>query len=1164
MRFIRHRKTLLIRGLTLTLAVVALGRTAVAAPFASGITNNAGTISFLLNESADDVKIIFDNGASTNDLGALAKGTQSFSLGVSTNYQIVVRKVAAPGFLTYTGTNSSIVLNGTNGAGTATTYTVVSAVSFPQQISTDSNPLVNFVSPRGIAINRNPGSPYFGRVYIANSAAGTSAPASGTTGVARNNGEGIYLLNADQTDALGLGDTASTAGLTFNPAGAASPYRLHVGQDDNLYIADWSTNSGNLYYADPNLTAGSFALKQLGGTATVPVGAANNHGSVSAVYTEGSLLAGNLKVWTIDEDLQVNKTATALTQVNGLWRYDINGGPLPYGTDPAFLWAASGKEGIAFATTQVMDLDRGTNGNFYINTYRSAGNESGTVVRNAAGTATLYYSWNATTNLIRGPTNDLFNSSYAIAVSPDQKYLADVRVDSRTWIIPLTNGIPDISRRLWLDSYPSVANARGVRFDPAGNLYVLSSGGQLVRVFSPGGTTVATTGNDSSGTTGTFTIARVDPDIFAQPQSLTNNAGTTAVLSVVSTGTGTNSYQWQLNGVNVAGATTSSLSRANAQQAVAGNYRVVVTNLSGAITSSIASLTIIDTAPIITVQPLNKSTNAGLNVTFTVATTGLDPRSYQWQFNGTNLAGATTTSLVKNNVQAANAGPYDVVITNALGAVTSSIVSLTVTDSIPIITAQPASKTNNAGTSITFTVTTIGTDPRSYQWQYNGTPITGATATTYTRTNLQIAADQGIYTVVITNGLGSATTTNAVLTVVDTLPLIATQPKGVTNGAGVNFTLSVVTTGTDPRAYQWSSNSVSILDATNSSYLVVNPQTNNTGDSYTVNISNSVGATNSAAAVLTITNRAPLILVQPVSLAANPGDSVALSVGAQGQNPLGFQWLKDGVVLSDGGTISGSTSSNLSLSNVQLVSDAGAYTVIITNSGGSITSQAGLLAVSMPSTPGTGTGLRGDYYSTQTQTFTNTPTWTRVDTNVDFNFGTGSPDPSVSVDHFTARWTGQVQPLYSQNYTFYTRSDDGSRLWVDGQLVVNKWVNQSVTETPSSPIPLTANQKYDVVMEYYENTSTAEAHLIWSSPSQFKQAISMLQLYPASTGSPITPVLSPVFSGTNIVFNWSGSYTLQTSVNVDGPYTNLTGLAVGPYTNSLVSDPKRFFRLQAN
>src|SRR5690349_14837117 len=120
MHFNRHLKQLFFRKLPLALAVISLGRIAAAAPFASGTTNNAGTVSFILNESADDVKIIFDNGASTNDLGALAKGSQSFSLGVHTNYQIVVKKVAAPGFLTYTGTNSNVVLGGTNGAGAAT------------------------------------------------------------------------------------------------------------------------------------------------------------------------------------------------------------------------------------------------------------------------------------------------------------------------------------------------------------------------------------------------------------------------------------------------------------------------------------------------------------------------------------------------------------------------------------------------------------------------------------------------------------------------------------------------------------------------------------------------------------------------------------------------------------------------------------------------------------------------------------------------------------------------------------------------------------------------------------------------------------------------------------------------------------------------------------
>ena len=72
-------------------------------------------------------------------------------------------------------------------------------------------------------------------------------------------------------------------------------------------------------------------------------------------------------------------------------------------------------------------------------------------------------------------------------------------------------------------------------------------------------------------------------------------------------------------------------------------------------------------------------------------------------------------------------------------------------------------------------------------------------------------------------------------------------------------------------------------------------------------------------------------------------------------------------------------------------------------------------------------------------------TLVRMDTNINFNWGTGSPDPSISADNFTVRWTGSVQPQFNETYTFYTTTDDGVRLWVNGQLLIDEWVDQSAT-----------------------------------------------------------------------------------------------------------------------
>ena len=112
------------------------------------------------------------------------------------------------------------------------------------------------------------------------------------------------------------------------------------------------------------------------------------------------------------------------------------------------------------------------------------------------------------------------------------------------------------------------------------------------------------------------------------------------------------------------------------------------------------------------------------------------------------------------------------------------------------------------------------------------------------------------------------------------------------------------------------------------------------------------------------------------------------------------------------------------------------------------------------------------------------------------------PDPSISVDTFTARWTGSVQPQFSETYTFYTTTDDGVRLWVNGQLLIDQWVDQGPTEWSGS-ITLAAQQRYNIEMDYYENGGGAQAALSWSSPSTTKAIIPQAQLYPVTNPPPV-------------------------------------------------------------
>ncbi len=180
------------------------------------------------------------------------------------------------------------------------------------------------------------------------------------------------------------------------------------------------------------------------------------------------------------------------------------------------------------------------------------------------------------------------------------------------------------------------------------------------------------------------------------------------------------------------------------------------------------------------------------------------------------------------------------------------------------------------------------------------------------------------------------------------------------------------------------------------------------------------------------------------------------------------------------------------------------------------------------SSVGTGTGLKGSYYSNQVKTFNDPATLVRTDPTVNFNWGTGSPAASISVDSFTVRWTGAVQPPLSDVYTFYTTADDGVRLWINNQLIVDDWVDQSATERSGS-INLVGQQRYNIRMEYYENGGNASATLVWSTPSMNKVIIPQIQMYPVTNPPPTVTLNSPANSS---VYTASASVTLRaTSTN---------------------------------
>ncbi|UCG55668.1 MAG: hypothetical protein JSU70_12455 [Phycisphaerales bacterium] len=170
-------------------------------------------------------------------------------------------------------------------------------------------------------------------------------------------------------------------------------------------------------------------------------------------------------------------------------------------------------------------------------------------------------------------------------------------------------------------------------------------------------------------------------------------------------------------------------------------------------------------------------------------------------------------------------------------------------------------------------------------------------------------------------------------------------------------------------------------------------------------------------------------------------------------------------------------------------------------------------------------GLKGQYYHysggaspSRVDAFSNLRL-TRIDPEVNFNWGDpGSPDPAVNVDNFSARWLGEIDIPTTAAWTFSTNTDDGARLWIDEQLVVDAWVDQGITMHSSDPIELTTG-RHSIRMEYYENGGGATAQLYWESSCVPQQIIPSVALSPplrasdpkpadGSTGAKDTPTLS--------------------------------------------------------
>jgi len=265
----------------------------------------------------------------------------------------------------------------------------------------------------------------------------------------------------------------------------------------------------------------------------------------------------------------------------------------------------------------------------------------------------------------------------------------------------------------------------------------------------------------------------------------------------------------------------------------------------------------------------------------------------------------------------------------------------------PAITTQPTSQTVAAGQTATFAVAAVGRGPLSYQWQKNGVAMSGATSSSYT-TAATTSSDDGVqFIVVISNAVGTVSSNPAILRVNRTpvAPSITTQPASQTVVAGQTASFSVAATGTAPLSYQWQKSGVAIIGATSSSYTTPATTSSDNGTQFSVLVSNTAGSVTSGAATLTI-NAAPVppsITAQPTGQTVTAGQTATFNVAATGTAPFSYQWRKNGVA------ISGATSSNYATPATTSSDNGAQFTVLVSNSVGSATSNAATLTVNAAS-----------------------------------------------------------------------------------------------------------------------------------------------------------------------------------------------------------------------
>jgi glucose/arabinose dehydrogenase len=421
---------------------------------------------------------------------------------------------------------------------------------------------------------------------------------------------------------------------------------------------------------------------------------------------------------------------------------------------------------------------------------------------------------------------------------------------------------------------------------------------------------------------------------------------------------------------------------------------------------------------------------------------------------------------------------------------------------IPTIASQPKDVTSPIGDDVEFIFTASGNQPLKYQWQKNGVAITGATNATYVFKNVQLSDNGNKLKCIVSNALGSATTAEVILKVTNNTRPVPSLTAALPNNAEFY------------QAGQTISFSGSAIDAEDG--ILANAKLSWKIDFHHEEHSHpamaSISGISSGTYVIPRIGEADDDVWYRVLLTATDKDGLTKTIYKDlfpqkvqfilQSEPSGLTLLLDGQSVTTPATVDGVVGVTRTIEGP--VSQTSSSKFYVFNAW----TEAGLPRQYSFDTPtasktfkanytlvplGDGNGFIGTYYTNQKRTFDGPVTFARRDPKIDFSWGGGSPNAVITKDNFTAKWVGDLTPPLTDDYIIYLASDDGSRLSIDGNLVLNQWVPQAVKEV-SFPIKLNAGQKYGLVIEYFEDAGDAVIKLSWSSKLLPKQIIPTSQI----------------------------------------------------------------------